>query len=359
MNYRTAVILPLESIGTSGTKTIDINVSDPISALRFVGAFTNYSSGAQLAPIPEVFSKIELVDGSDVLFSLDGAQMVALHFYEHNPLIYVDADAVDSDVANFTMIYNFGRYLHDPILALDPKRFRNLQLKITWANATVQASAPTLTLEISAELFDEKQISPIGFLRATQFHSYSPGASTYEYIDLPTDLAIRKLYLQTKEYGQAAENELTDVRLSEDNDKRIPFDMTDTNWAALCAEIWGMLIQNYWGYGGGGTDDPIFCAPCKFESVTAINASATAAVALQGSSGGKFSFTTGTTTNLVHGILSGFLPYFVWCYAFGDEKNIDDWYDVSKVGSLRLRVYSGANASGATFNTILQQLRKY
>ena len=358
MNYRTALILPLKSLGTSGTETIDINVSDPISALRFEGIYTNGSSGAQLTPVPDIFSKVELVDGSDVLFSLDGTQLVAMHFYEGHPFIYVDASAVDSDTINFNMQYNFGRFLRDPLLAWDPKKYRNPQLKVTWNVATANAAATAVSLEVSAELFDEKIVSPTGFLRTTQFHSYAPGNSTHEYIDLPTDLVIRKLYLQTKYYGAAATTQLTSVKLSEDNDKKIPFEMTDTNWCNLCAEVWGMLIQNFWGY-GGSANDPVFCAPCKYETGVFTNCSGANAISIQGSTGGKWTLTTSTATDLCHGILSGFLPYWVYCYPFGNSNEPADWYDVTKVGSLRLDVLSGSGSSGATINTLLQQLRKY
>lgn len=356
--YRTAVILPLTSLGTSGTKVVDLNVKDPISALRFEGIFTNGSSGAQLVPVPQMISKLELIDGSDVLFSLDGTQMAAVHFYEGHPFIYIDGSAVDSDTINFNLQYNFGRYPHDPLLAFDPTRFRNPQLKITWNVATANAAATAFSLEISAELFDEKAISPLGFLRTTQFHSYSPGASTYEYIDLPTDLVIRKLFLQTREYGSAATSLLTDVKLSEDNDKRIPFLMTDTNWCNYCAEKWGMLLQNLWGYGGSASD-PVFVAPCKYETGVFSNVSGAREVVIQGSTGGKWTLTSSTAGDIVHGIMMGFLPYFHYCYSFGDDNDPEDWYDLKDVGSLRLAIQSGSASVGAVNNTLLQQLRRY
>jgi len=358
MNYRTAVILPLKTLGASGTEVIDINVKDPISALRFEVAWTSHSSGEYLYPILDVFSKIELVDGSDVLMSLSGTELAALHFYEGNPFIFVEAGNLWSNTSKMHLQVNFGRFFRDPLLALDPTKFRNPQLRITYNRVTPHASASALTLEVTAELFDEKVISPIGFLRATQFHSYSPAATTYEYIDLPTDLPIRKLYLQTREFGQAAANLLTDVKLSEDNDKRIPFDMTDTNWANLCAMKWGALYQSFWA-NTRGSSAYVFCAPCKGETVAALNTTDDVGVRVVGMSGGCFTFAADVTTDIIEGVLKGFLPYFVYCYPFGDEGDPADWYDVTRVGSLRLRVQSGSASVGAINNTILQQLRRY
>jgi hypothetical protein len=359
MNYRTSVILATETLETTAaTKVIDLNVQDPISALRFEAVWTSYSSAARLYPELDVFSKIELVDGSDVLFSLSGTELAAVHFYEGFPLIQCDTGNITSEAHSLNLQYDFGRFFRDPMLAFDPTKFRNPQLKLTYDPATPHASATSLTLEVTAELFDEKAISPIGFLRTTQLHSYSPGASTYEYIDLPTDLVIRKLYLQTREFGSAAATLLTDARLSEDNDKRVPFDITDTNWCNLCGQKWGLLFQNVWAYGNGASY-PVFAAPCKYETIAMVNASAQNAIQCTTGTGGKFSFDTSTSTQIVTGILSGFLPYFVYCYPFGDDNDPADWYDVTRVGSLRLRVKSGSASSGATNNTILQQLRRY
>lgn len=359
MNYRTAVILPLKTLATTAsTEVIDINVRDPISSLRFEAIWTSHSEGARLYPEYDVFSKIELVDGSDVLFSLDGTEMAALHFYEGHPFIYCGASNLDSEAESLHLQYNFGRFFRDPMLAFDPTKFRNPQLRITYNPATPHASATSLQLEVTAELFDEKIISPIGFLRATQFHSYAPGATEYEYIDLPTDLVIRKLYLQTRRMGSAASLLLTDVKLSEDNDKRIPFEMTDTNWANLCGQKWGTCFQNFWAY-TGGVMDYVFAAPCKYETVAGLNTTDYTGVRHVSFSGGRLTLASDVTTDIASGILRGFLPFFVYCYPFGDEGDPADWYDVTKVGSLRLRVQSSSQSVGATNNTILQQLRRF
>lgn len=359
MNYRTAVILPLKTLEeTASTEVIDLNVRDPITALRFEAIWTSYSAGVRLYPELDVFSKVELVDGSDVLFSLSGTELAALLFYEGNPFIYCDTGNLMSEAMSLHLQYNFGRFFRDPMLAFDPTKFRNPQLRIAYNPAAPHASATSLQLEVTAELFDEKIISPIGFLRATEFHSYAPGTSEYEYIDLPTDLPIRKLYLQARRFGSAATQLLTDVKLSEDNDKRIPFEMTDTNWANLCGQKYGALFQNFWANAEGGSYF-FYAAPCKYETVAAINTTSAGALKATTFSGGQFLFASGTTTDVAHGILRGFLPYHTYCYPFGDENDPADWYDVTKIGSLRLRVQSGTASDGATNNTILQQLRRY
>jgi hypothetical protein len=357
MKYRTATLMAEENLGTSGTKLIDLNVQDPISALQFQARIT-VSTGARLIPEPDVMSKIELIDGSDVLLALSGAQMAAIGFYEGMKQIDWAACNLTSETEEGYLKFNFGRYLWDTLLAFDPKKFRNPQLRITFNTAAVQALATPLYLRINAELFDEKAISPQGFLQTKEFHSYVGAATTYEYIDLPTDLVLRKLYLQTKNFGAAHFQNLTSVRLSEDNDKRVPFDILVKDWMNLQLAEFGRCHQ-YVGAFGNGSSYPVWGAPCNVENFNVMNASAQAAIQATTGTGGKFSFDTASGTNILIGELSGSLPYFVHCYPFGDQMDMADWYDVTRIGSLRFRVYSGSAGASCTFNTILQQLRKY
>lgn len=357
MNYRTVTLHAEEDLDASGTKTIDINVKDPITTLILPFRLT-VATGARLIPEPDAMSKIELVDGSEVILSLSGSEMAALSFYEGNHQINVSAENLTTQTQRGHLMVNFGRFAKDPVYALDPTKFRNLQLKVTYDVTAVQALATDLYLAVLAECFDEKEISPVGYLRHTQLHSYVGGATTYEYIDLPTDLLIRKLYLQTKNFGAAHFQNLTSVKLSEDNDKKIPFDISVYDWMDKELREFGRCFQ-YFGAYTSGASNPVFGAPCNVENSNCMNASAQNAVQVVTVTGGKFAFAASTTTQIVLGVLSGSLPYYVHCYPFGDQMDEADWYDVTKIGSLILRVYSGANGASCTYNTLLQQLRRY
>lgn len=80
MNYRLANILAEEAATTAATKTLDINLADPISRIVVQMKGLN-SSGVPTAHPAKMISKIELVDGSDVLFSLSGVEAQALNFH--------------------------------------------------------------------------------------------------------------------------------------------------------------------------------------------------------------------------------------------------------------------------------------
>jgi hypothetical protein len=357
MKYRTVTIMPLESLGISGTKIIDVNIKDPISRLFFYFRYTT-GAGERLAPEPSIFSKIELIDGSDVLMSLSGTEMVAAHFYEGYPMLGISASNLQSNTDWGEMFHDFGRFKYDPMLAFDPTKFSNPQFKITWNVATIEANATACYLEIVAECFDEKVITPIGFLQTREFYAYTNTASAYHYIDLPTDQIIRKLYFQPKAFGSATAQLMAEAKLSEDNDKRIPFDLTYIDWANMNAMDFGVLGQNLWA--DLGQTDYVFGAPCWFETPVVLNTTGIYAIQGHTMSNGLYTFLGATASNVIEGILYGSLPYAVYCYPFGLQQDVDDWYDPTggRVGSLRLRILSGTVGS-KPFAAILQQLRRY
>jgi len=358
MNYRTVKIHASENLGVTGTKVIPLNVKDPITALLFPCSI--YTDAAlRLAPEASAFTKIEIVDGSDVLLELSGTEMAALAFYEGQKVF----DGLAGDRYDVTIPFRlripFGRYFLDPELALDPKQFRNPQLKITFNTHLVEATAKDLYFSCLAECFDEKVISPMGFLRMTQLHSYTGAATAYEYINLPTDLLIRKLYLQTKNFSGGPAGNLTDVKLSEDNDKRIPFELDDTEWSLKDAAEFGRCSQIVYTLCGGWAVNPFFAIPGDNEQLLVGNIAATRAIMRQRQIGCGYSCISDTTADIAAGEVSGTLPFQVYCYPFGNQMDMADWYDVTKVGSLVWRVQSGATGASCTYNTILQQLRRY
>lgn len=358
MNYRSVKIHAAEALGTSGTKIIPINVKDPITSLMIQG---NISVGAapRLAPPVDALTKVAIVDGSDVIFELSGSEVIAHGFYEGQKLIpYAELNYPDIDTG-FALEFFFGRYKFDPLLAFDPTKFSNPMLRITWDVSVCNDAATAIELEVDAECFDEKIISPVGFLRTTEHHSYTGVDDTYHYIDLPTDLVIRKLYLQTKDYCEPPGYALTDVKLQEDNDKRVVFEMDRTTWANKIARDFGYMLQNAWVYATGYPDGR--CYPAPGEAVMAIGSQQAdyRDFMVNRSRGCCISVISADTTDTVQLIVTGTIPFYVWCYPFGLQQEIDDWYDVTRVGSLRLRVKAGSDGSDTTYNTILQQLRRY
>ena len=229
MKYRLTSIQDTLTLTDNQTDTYDINIKDPISRITLQLRGTNADSVPDGHPAKAI-SKLELVDGSDVLYSMSGEQAQATDFYDTGKVPLNVVSFVNANIWTCLINMNFGRFLWDTMLALDPKKFKNLQLKVTHKVADTagsSSSSSTSTLAIYAHVFDEKAISPSGFLMNKEVKAYVIGSSgSFEYTDMPTDFPYRRLMLQGLYIGQDLSTVINAFRLSEDNDKRIPYDVS-------------------------------------------------------------------------------------------------------------------------------------
>jgi hypothetical protein len=361
MKYRLAEIFPSKSYIADYTETIDLNVADPISQLMIQLDVTNVGAGAIAAHAIACLTKIELVDGSDVLFSLSGYQAEAVDIY-HNGKIrsnwncYLDGNPVQRFIG-----LNFGRKLWDPILAFDPKKFRNPQLKLTLdINAGGMAATPN-KLQVWANLFDEKTVTPIGMLMHKEIKAYSMGSASHEYTDMPTDFPYRKLFVRAQRAGYEPSALISKIKLYEDEGKRIVINTEGPDNMERLMSASPLLTELIMQLAGTSTTAG-YCTPAA-RVLGNVNQWA-AAVAAGASSfydgdGGQFHIITETGGKNVQVVLHGWLPHATYQLPFGDQDDIEDWYDVSKIGSLKLDVLSLAAGSGYTNDIFLQQLRKY
>lgn len=356
MNYRTTTLLARSDIGPSGTKTLEIKVEQPISRIMLEWQVLKGSVAMHSYPHKDI-TKIELVDGSDVLFAMDGGQAQALNILDRKVGTMNYGAYLDANVQLSYYGIDFGRYLWDPVLAFDPKRFRNAQLRVTFNEAVSDEAGSVGSLEIIAEVFDEKIISPIGFLMSKVHHSYVPQAhGTYEYIDLPTDYPYRKLLVQGYGKGIHPYIIVDEARLNEDNEKRIPWDW-DLERYYIHRKGIDKAVQEEVAIQFGA----YYLTATDYWSTLVLNGQAAGDQAGIGASGqgGYFLVVVGGSGQS-QGIQKGYLPNHCFHFPFGDEMDIDDWYDVTKVGHLQLRLAAGASgANTGTAAVVLQQLRRY
>jgi hypothetical protein len=268
MNYRLATILGREEIKKDFTKVIDLNLADPVSQFQITYESTGTGGGIPDGHVAKCIPKIELVDGSDVLYSLSGQETQAADFYtrgiEPPNLNYYLAGTEGFWVFNV----NFGRFLYDPVFAFDPKKFTNPQLKITIDRGAGGVVSTEGFLTVLAHIFDGKTITPEGFLMHKEINNYGMSSAAHEYIDLPTDYAFRKLFIAAQTYGVGPEYLLDTIKLSEDNDRKIPFSDTFANILRSIAgqkrpyrEV--LLAASY------STINTFYCTPCFWPTLIA------------------------------------------------------------------------------------------
>ncbi len=365
MNYRVATVWPRKAYTSDATEIIELKVKDPISQLVVTHEVTNGSTAGQQGHPARCITKIELVDGSDVLFSMDGRAAQALDFY-HNKKQTPSLVMYPNDL-NSEMIYNlnFGRFLYDAMLALDPKRFSNLQLKIGIDINGGGKNADGGYLTVLAHCFDEKVVSPMGFLAAQELKSYTLSASGWEYTDLPVDRAIRKILIRSHVHGTGPDYQFDTIKLHSDSSKKVFFDST-------IGDLLRAIVAQYPKYREWVICDPptaggsmyTYITPCYWPIAIAQEwltpPSSNNNMGCFSGDGGRLTIGTasGWTSNASI-LVEGQCPHAMIDIPMGLQDEIDDWFDATKVGSLELAIKGGASLGAGTAEIYVQQLRKY
>ena len=358
MNYRVSKMLAPEDIGAAGTKVIDINIADVISRIDIIFRTYNVASTFDDHPANNI-TKIELVDGSDVLFSLSGREAQALNFYDR--LTACDNHLTGSAGEWMRAVFgiDFGRYLYDPLLAFDPAKFTNPQLKITWDQDVASAGANANYLTVIAHVFDELKPTPTGFLMSKNIYSYTPEVNAYEYITLPTDYPYRKLLFGGRIEGLTISQLVAEMKLSEDNDKRVPMDLTGDELFYLMKQMFPEYIENvYMVIDTGATEFRVTTTTDGV--VVGANTIYNEHVKLVFNNGGLATGTKETTAETMYMICKGYTPHGLVAIPFGDQADPALWFNVAAVGSLLLRLKAGPYlATTPTEQVITQQQRGY
>ena len=358
MKYRWAELLAAETITAAATKTIDIDLMDPISRLSVLIKLTNNGSTPTAHP-DAVVQKIEIVDGSDVLASLNGYEIRALNFYERAIEPYANLIYLDNVMVLLEYNINFGRWLWDRELAFNPKKFKNPQIKIQHSLGLGGSAPDSMDLRVRADVFDEDPPDPIGFLLSKEIYSYSLASSGNEYIDLPTDYPVRILMPLSRAASKAPYEQYNQLKLTEDMDKKTILEGYTSDFQKTVAGMYPLFKDQLYG-GASSAGVAHFITP-SFDAYPSLNAEGTSAQVYAEAfvNGGTKTIHADVTTNF-HGLYSGRCPHGAIAFPLGDQKDPDSWWDVSKLKSARLKITAGASVeASSTLQLVIQQLRKY
>lgn len=362
MNHRMSTIWSLATYSADKTEIIDLKMRDPITALIFDLEAHNSAAGSMSHHPLACFTKIELVDGSDVLLSLNGRELEAIDWYENKGFRSNYNYALAGGYVCRFVGYQFGRKLWDPELAFDPSKFRNPQLKITM-DIDGGGLAPTYNkMGIWALAFDEKQISPMGFLMAKEVKDYVMASSGHEYTDLPLDYPYRRLFLR-QQYETVEPNQLIqNLKLSEDHDKKIPYNHLPEDILRSIMAQWPQVRESYFFADAAATRTLAITPTTRVTGLASEWALAASGHthSIYNGDGGLLNVIANAGGDNIQVEVAGWLPHGVWAIPFGDQDDIEDWYDVTGLGNLEADVHAASGASSShRAQIITQQLRKY
>lgn len=360
MKHRITTIFAQKTYAADATEIIDINLSDPISALLFDCQIHNSAAGSMtLHPLASI-AKIEIVDGSDVLFSLSGLEADALDWYNNKCFRSNYNYALAGGYCCRYVGLQFGRKLWDPMFAFDPTKFTNPQLKVTIDLDAGGLNPTYVKLAVHALCFDEKIISPQGFMMSKEIKSWVPTGGGHEYTDMPTDHTYRKMLLKCQTAGTEPGQLITGIKLSEDQDKRVIFDHQPDDLIRMILGEYPQVEEDYF-FALNTSNRYLMIAPTT--RVTAYGSVWAAAAVAQDEAfydgdGGRLKTIAAANPSNTQIHVCGWLPHGVFLIPFGDQQDPDDWFDVRTIKSLRADVNAYTAAAGG-MQLFLEQLRSY
>jgi hypothetical protein len=253
----------------------------------------------------------------------------------------------------------FGRHLYDPELALDPSKFHNPQLKIEHNYALGGAVPDACTLEVWADIFDEKKITPSGFLMSKSHWTKTLVASATDYVDLPTDYPIRLVMPAAFSNDEEPDINIDSVKITEDHDKRT---LIEAGTLELL-QMFEVLYPRWEEYGEGRTlaanNVEFFFTPCKDLQLEAFPSQDQDTYINFPWSGGNGRNIMGSATSTIQINSHGRSPHGVIPIPMGIQEDLNDWWDVTALGSARVKMVTGGGDTSAYYELLLQQLRTY
>ena len=357
-NYRLYHAEDGASITTAGTKIYDLDMSNAISRITMMLKLTSNGSAASTGHPASAITKVEVVDGSQPLFSMSGKQLQALDFFDNPQSGHRQLKYLDNVQCIWMNSINFGRYLWDDQLAFDPRKFVNPQLKITHDYSLGATTPDAATLDVWFQLYDEKQITPAGFLSSREVHSFTASNSAVEYIDLPVDRTIRRLMLQSQSTTKQPYEQYNALRLDVNNDSKILFDESVSDLIKNANYMTGPYVEGLF-CAVDGTARTFHITP-SYQTTMAVMGNAGTAIYGAGTTveGGVGSFLGNAASNVAH-VISGFCPHGAMFIPMGNLGDPADWLMPKPTDHLRLKITCGSSVGSAAIGTILQQLYRY
>ena len=358
MYYREVLLEDDKSVGDSGTLTVDINIKDPITAFIVRFKAKNGVSDVDEAPPENAVSKIELVDGGQVYWSLTGPQAVAAAVYGLGrwPQCWYDERANNNQRMDFALM--FGRYIGDPEFAFDPTRLRNPQLKITWVDTAGYLDA-SLTIGVIARVM-EGVAAPSRCLLWKEIEAWVTASGGVHIVDLPTDYPYRSLLMRPCLVGNVWTDIFSHFKMDCDVGKLLPFDLDAAEFRDITKQLYGpyshleFIVATHNEFKEGWMGEIIAVSGGRVSTPAIITLYSAGAWAgyyayLHDAAGAALADVP------VQAYITGFYPHSCILYPFGRPDVPETWFNAPGFGDIDLKLTEGI--SSAAGSVAIQQPR--
>jgi len=368
MRERLVYLANDESVSDAGTFIKSIDIVDPITQIDIIIEEVTGATSCVDHEIHDDVSKIEVVDGGDVLHSLTMIEEQALNCFEKQRFPWFDFDEGASKTVREGCHIMFGRGPRDQEINLRPTAFKNPQLRITHS-FTISGTAGFITnkgtMTAIAHVLEDAAGGSRGFLMTKEHYSYSSTASAHEYIDMPVDYPYRLLMIKALLTTYGWEELISNVKLHADREKFVKIDMNGIHLFAQNFDQFDPLVQLktlLTADQGTALMDLYYPKDVTVHGNTAkviglaenVNSDKVTVGVLKGTSG--TTKVTAAGTKALRVTYEGYQPHGCVAIPMGDMMDPDEWWNVAQYGTVTLDLLATATGSAAV-GVVVQQLR--
>ena len=367
MLYRNVYLQDNFRLANAGTRTVDVNIQDPITSFWVKFQCTNGATSNKQNSLARNISAIELIDGADVLYSMTGVEAFARAAYTMGKIPRVDVSEGAGSVHAVCIPMLFGTHEGDKVRSFDPTRFTNPQLRFSWNLATVNAvgaagfAGANLDLSVVAHVMDGAP-KPSSFLMHKQVYTWTSAAAGWEYIDLPTDYPYQGMLL----HGVLAANPWhwiwDQIRINCDGGKFIAMNQRGWDLEHQLQDLYGRFAYRHEFYCQNANQLQMLLREDEAPSFTVSGLNdITHEYTNAGSGEGNFLAQAGGVNLVADTIffadVTGYNPYDCVYLPFGDQRDASDWFPATMFKGVKLEVRGGVNA--AADSLVITQDRTY
>ena len=226
----------------------EISGKDPISFIDVIVRMTNGSAmtEASVVKVHDDISKIEIIDGGDVLVSLNMEELQAINAFMNKAMPYQKLTLDDNAVQTEHCRIPLGFFPFDPDHYLKPTDFDNLQIKVyvtMTAAANTAWAATGHDVTIIAGIMEEGYGSYQGFLSSRFARSYAAVDGTEEIVEIPTTQPLNLILIQAFKTATRPDQNIEIIKLDADDGKHIEMELYATELEAQNAVQFGKFMQ--------------------------------------------------------------------------------------------------------------------
>ncbi|MBA7651235.1 hypothetical protein ES703_59052 [subsurface metagenome] len=362
-------------IGTSGLETIDLPNKGLLSCIELnLAVLGGAAANKPNVWIHDALEKLELiVNGSQVVKSLTGSQVLALSMYDKTFAEAQPPRQYENTTCYEKFLINLGRFYHDEDFMLDLSKVNDPELRLTfnwgmtghngWDGG--QAFGDTIAPKYSCipHLLRESEIIPKGFIKTSEIYRFTSGALKKENMTIPRGPLYNGLYLESRYKWEGLGRNLDYVEVNINNSELIPFRLANQEFITQLIRRYGLFERSEILK---VTDKNDYPAPLEEGSVYESNYNAQDVIGCHGPMWGGYcniqcrkisDYTAQAVAHQRWLHFKGILPFNLAKIPYMDEMDERTWIDSSALGDFWVRYEETAGGgNGATIKLLADEV---